>query len=672
MISLIGTAALVGALLASVSAGWWWLRVASLGGGARAERLARGMTSASAVAAGVACLLLVYALVTHDFSVRYVAENGARAVPLYYTVISLWAALEGSILLWLFMLTAVSVIAMKTVQPRAAVLHPWVMAVLVIVGSFFAALALFGANPFERVWPAPADGPGPNPLLQDHPLMGIHPPLLYVGYVGLTVPFAYAVAALITGQTGPTWASVTRRWTLVAWTGLTLGVLMGGWWSYEVLGWGGYWAWDPVENAAILPWFTATAFLHSVMVQRRRAALRVWNLSLATASFLLMLVGTFLTRSGVIASVHAFTQSAIGPLLLGFTVAVTVAVLALFVWRSDRLGRDEPLPGGVSREAVFLGNNVLLVALAFTVLLGTVFPLLVEAFTGDRVSVGAPYFNRLTVPLALLVVLLMGVGPLVPWGQADQRALRRRLVGPALVGLGTVSVLVLAGSGGVAALLTFGLAAFVVATVVAHLQAAIMQTQRATGVGLVPAAVLAVSRRRRLYGGLTVHLGVVLAAVAIAASSTYATSGAAALAEGESLTVGRYEATLEGVEEVASARRSSAIARVALERDGELLRVAEPMLSNYPGMNQAIGTPSVRTGLTEDLYVTLTAVEPGSETATIRLAVNPGMLWLWIAAGVMAAGAVLAGWPSTRRRRGSPSAGEGPPAVALSGLGGQP
>ena len=335
MNNVLGTGALSLGFVAAIAAtGWWILGVRH----ARLRPRARRLTVAMAVSAAIACGVLVYALVTHDFSVRYVAENGGRAVPLYYTVISLWAALEGSLLLWLLVLSGYAVLVMRHVHPRAAVLHPWAMAVICGVAVFFFGLALFAGNAFQPVSPVPADGPGPNPLLQDHPLMGVHPPLLYLGYVGLTVPFAYAVAALITGRTGRGWLVATRRWTLAAWTFLTAGIMLGGWWSYEVLGWGGYWAWDPVENASILPWFTTTALLHSVMVQERRATLRVWNLSLAASTFLLVILGTFLTRSGVVASVHAFSQSAIGPALLGFFTVVLVGVLALLVWRSERLG----------------------------------------------------------------------------------------------------------------------------------------------------------------------------------------------------------------------------------------------------------------------------------------------------------------------------------------------
>jgi len=643
--SAFGTLALGLGLAASLSATGWWVLTAQ---GRPTAARARLMTWLTLAAAAGACAVLVWALVSHDFSVRYVAENGARAVPLYYTVISLWAALEGSLLLWLLVLAGYTVLAMRRPHPRAASLHPWAMTVLSSVGVFFFALALFAGSAFQRISPVPLEGPGPNALLQDHPLMGIHPPLLYLGYVGLTVPFAYAVAALVTGQTGRGWVLVTRRWTLSAWTFLTAGVLMGGWWSYEVLGWGGYWAWDPVENASILPWFTATALLHSVMVQERRATLRVWNLALATSSFLLVLIGTFLTRSGVIASVHSFSQSAVGPILLGYLVGVLLFVGALFIWRADRLGPDERLDSPLSREGVFLGNNVILVGLAFTVLIGTVFPLLLEAVNGQRVSVGAPYFNRMAVPLALAMVLLMGVGPLVPWGIADPRQLARRLRLPAAVGLATIAALGLTGLRGVAPLLTFGLSAFTLATIAVQFASGTAAARSATGAAWPRALLVAIARRRRFYGGLVVHAGVALAAVAIAGSSAYGVEGEQALEIGESFSVGDYRATLVGIRPEQTPRRRAITAEVALSRAGRDLGVHEPALSFYPSMTQAVGTPSVETQADEDAYLVLAAVNDARTQATIRLAVTPLVLWLWLSGGVMVAGAVLAGWPAGR------------------------
>ncbi|TQN42547.1 cytochrome c-type biogenesis protein CcmF [Blastococcus colisei] len=654
MRQLLGSFGLTLGLVCATAATMAWAVAARRRVTGEAGRWARIGTLGALLGAAVAVAVMVDALVQHDFSVRYVAENGGRAVPLYYTVISLWAALEGSLLLWLLVLTGLTALAMVRVHPRAGDLHPWAMSVLSVLGVFFFALALFAGNAFERVSPAPADGPGPNPLLQDHPLMGVHPPLLYLGYVGMAVPFAYAIAALVTGRTGAAWVAVVRAWTLTAWAFLTAGVVMGGWWAYEVLGWGGYWAWDPVENVSVLPWFTATALLHSVMVQRRRATLRLWNLTLAIATFVLVLFGTFLTRSGVVESVHAFTRSAIGPVLLAFLLAVVLAAGLLFLWRSDRLADDEPLLATASRETSFLANNLLLAGLAFTILLGTTFPIAVEAVTGDRLSVGAPYFTRMTVPLALLVVLLMGIGPLLPWGRAQGRRVARQLLPSALAGLATVGLLGLSGLRGVGALLTFGLAVFVAGATLTRVVLDVGRTRALLPGPLAGAVGRTLLHRRRTYGGLLVHLGFVLAAVAVAASSTYSSSATQQLALGDTVRVGDWTATLQEVRRSADDRRTSVAADLLLREDGRDVGVHSPQLSTYPALTQAVGTPSVRTTLTEDAYLVLTEVDPDSGTATVRLVVNPLVLWLWVSIPVMVAGAMTAGWP--RRRSREPAA----------------
>ena len=650
MISALGPALLAAGFGLSLAATVFWgasSRRAHLAGTARTLTWAALATAVAVVGA------MEWALVTHDFSVRYVAENSALEVPVYYRVVGLWAALEGSLLLWLLVLTAFAVLMTYRVPSRVRDLHPVAMATVMSVAVFFFGLALAAGDAFAPMSPVPANGPGPNPLLQDHPLMGVHPPLLYVGYVGLTVPFAYAVAALVTGRTGREWLAATRVWLIVAWASLTTGIVLGSWWSYEVLGWGGYWAWDPVENASILPWFTATALVHSVMVQQRRSILRAWNLSLAASTFVLVLIGTFITRSGVIASVHAFTQSPLGPVLLGYIAFVILGVTGLFVWRAGRLGTTDRIESAVSREAAFLVNNVLFVALAVTVLFGTTFPLLVEAVTGDRVSVGAPYFNRMVVPLALVLVLLMGIGPALPWGgrEAETRAAFRRLRLPLVVGLGTVGGLGLAGLPHPLTLVTLGASAFSLAAVLGEVGRGVRTTARAGG-GWPRAVARTVLGNRRRYGGLLTHSGVVLAAVAIAVSSSYAVSDERTLAVGESLEVGGYTATLAGVDRERTARFMQVAANTELRRGDDDLGEWKPMLRFYPTMSEAIGRPAVRSGIGGDAYLTVSAVSADASSATVRLTVTPLMLWLWIAGAVMVGGATLAIWPSRRRSTG--------------------
>jgi len=659
----VGRGALAAGLVAALAAGIWWAQLATRLRRGEAEpsrlaELAAAATNAALAAAAAAAGAMEWALLTHDFSIRYVAENGSRAVPTYYTAISLWAALAGSLLLWILVLTAVTVAVARTTRRDVSALHGWALAVLNAVGVFFFGLALLAGHAFDTVSPVPADGPGPNPLLQDHPLMGVHPPLLYLGYVTLTVPFAYAIAALITGQTGPVWVAAVRRWTLTGWAALTLAIIMGGWWSYEVLGWGGYWAWDPVENAAVVPWFVATALLHTMLVQGRRATLRVWNLSLALATYLLVLVGTFLTRSGVIQSVHSFTQSAVGPVLLGFILTVLVASGGLLVWRSDRLGVDEPLGPRLSRESVFLVNNLLLVALALTVLIGTVFPLLAEAVNGQRLSVGAPYFDRITVPIILAILVLMGVGPLVPWGRADLRSLIRRLAMPAGTALVVGDVLGVAGVHGLRPLAAFTAAVFAAAAIVTGYVGSVRSVQRRQLLTAPAAALRVLARRRRFYGGMLVHLGVVLAAVAVAASSSYTRAAQRTLRVGQSVTVADYTARLVGIDRHRDARRMWVSARLALSRDGHPVGVHEPALSFYPNSTDAVGTPSVRTSLRDDAYLTLAQTDDTGSWAVVTLSVHPLVVWLWISAVVMAAGALLAGWPERRRRRSDPTSSD--------------
>jgi cytochrome c-type biogenesis protein CcmF len=415
-------------------------------------------------AAILAVLVMEWALLSHDFSLQYVAENNARATPTLFTVTGLWAALEGSILLWLLILGGYLAFVAHKFRARASdPLVAWATLIGLVVALFFFALVLGPANPFKTLALTPADGRGPNPLLQNHPLMAFHPPMLYLGYVGFTVPFMFGMAALVTGRFGEGWLADTRRATLVAWVFLSVGIILGAWWSYEVLGWGGYWAWDPVENASLLPWLTATAFIHSVIVQERRGMLRVWNLSLVIATFCLTILGTFLTRSGVINSVHAFTESDIGPWLLAFLGVVAAAGIGLIAWRGDELRSAGRIDSPVSRESAFLANNLLFAGLAFVVLLGTVYPLLAEALQGRRLSVGEPYFDRMTTPIGLALLFIMAIAPALPWRATSGEVLRNRLLVPAWVGGLTMVVALVAGAHGVTDVVAFGLAAFALA-----------------------------------------------------------------------------------------------------------------------------------------------------------------------------------------------------------------
>ncbi len=599
----------------------------------------------------VAGLALLRALVAGDFSLRYVAFNSSLRTPLYYRLTGLWAALEGSLLLWEWILVAFAGLALWQYRERHRELIPWVTTVFSGVSAFFLGVLAFAASPFERLWPVPLDGRGLNPLLEEADMF-THPPLLYAGFVALTVPYAFAIAALITGRVDDPWVTTTRRWTLSAWLFLTLGNLFGGWWSYHVLGWGGYWAWDPVENAAFLPWLPATAFLHSIQIQERRGMLKVWNLSLVIVAFALTIFGTFLTRSGVLSSVHAFSSGPVGGLFLGFLALVLLGSFSLVALRADRLRSQPELDSVVSRESAFLLANVVLAAATFTVLLGTIFPLVAEAVTGVKLSVGAPYFSRVTVPLFLAMLLLMGAGPLIAWRKASLDNLRRNFLGPAAAALLAAGVLAGVGVRQPWPLLALALSAFVVATMVLDTARAVA-ARRAIAGERAPAALLGLLRRNpRRYGGFVVHLGVVLVVIGIAGSMNYSQEHAATLAAGERLSLGRFTLRFEGLRttEQPTHRRVEAAFRVF--NDQHDTGVLAPALKFFPTQQSPIGRAVLRMGWGEDLYVILSGLSPvQSRQATVKVMVRPLVSWIWVGGAVMVAGTLLAAWPWNPRRR---------------------
>ena len=584
----------------------------------------------------LAVVAMERALLTDDFSLVFVAETSARSTPFLFKVATMWAALEGSILLWGLVLAGfIAAIVWRFRDRLTDPLMGWAVLTSFVVAAFFFALMIWPANPFRTVSGAiPSDGPGPNPLLQNHILMAFHPPMLYLGYVGFTVPFAFAIGALVTGRLDDGWLSITRRWTLFAWGFLTVGIVLGSWWSYEVLGWGGFWAWDPVENASFLPWLTGTAYLHSVLVQERRGMLRVWNLSLLLATFALTILGTFLTRSGVLDSVHAFTEEGPGQWILGFFAVIVLVGVGLIGWRGDRLRSPGSIDSPASREGAFLANNVLFAGFAFVVLLGTVFPLIVEAINGSRISVGRPYFDRMTMPIGLTLLFLMAVAPVLPWRKASGELLRTRLHWPAWFATAGLVVAVVAGARGVAPLLAFFLGGFAAGAAFRQL---FLAARRQGWRGLVG----------RANGGMIVHLGVIMIAIAFSSATAYGERGEARLSPGESATVAGHRITYEGRDIVQYPNRRAIEAKVRID-GGQVYR---PTLSTYPFVGQAIGTPSVRTGPLEDVYLTLIdAPRSADDAAVIGVARQPLVVWLWIGGGTMAVGTVLSAIPGRRRR----------------------
>ena len=600
----------------------------------RTLRLVPRFVALASFMALAAFAVMEWAMITRDFSLLYVQKVGSYSTPALYNFAAVWSALEGSILMWVLVLAGYVAAAMWWMRKRLnEPLVGWAMAVLLIVLAYFFLLSYGPANPFVIGPPGVTDGPGPNPLLQNHMLVMFHPPILYLGYVGMTVPFAFAIAALIAGKVEDGWLHLTRRWTVTAWGFLTFGIALGGWWSYEVLGWSGVWAWDPVENASLLPWITGTAYIHSVMVQERRGLLRVWNVSLLIATFSLTILGTFLTRSGVLNSVHAFSESDIGPWLLAMFVIIVAVSLVLVYLRGDQLRASGAIDNLFSREGAFLVNNVLFAVFAFVVLLGTVFPLVIEALQQRQIVVGEPFFDRLTIPIGLTMLFIMAVAPVLPWRQDGREVMSQRLLVPALVGLGALVWSLAVGASGVAPLLAFALGGFAAGSALRHLVRAV-RVQRLRGfVG-------------RANGGMIVHLGVILICVALAASNSFTRSQEIDLVTGQVATFAGHTFELIDVVEVRDARSTTVKALVSV--DGG--KAYSPSITKYTRIGMNVGTPSVRTSFTHDVYLTLEPpVRQDSGQARIKVFVKPLILWLWVGTFVMAFGTLLAVLPTRRR-----------------------
>ncbi len=585
-----------------------------------------------------ATLVMEYALLRHDFSVSYVANVGSRATPPWISIVSLWSSLEGSILFWGFVLAAFT-LAVAVLQRRGHEDYlAYTLATLFVIGVFFTFLISGPANPFAPTpAPIPADGPGPNALLQNHALMIIHPPMLYLGYVGMSVPFAMAVAALLRGQLGATWLLPLRNWLLVPTAFLSLGIMLGGWWSYEVLGWGGYWAWDPVENASFLPWLTAIAAVHSALVLQRRGSLKAWTTILVLVTFLLTILGTFLTRSGVVNSVHSFTQSPIGPMFLGFLGACLVAVVVLLALRIDKLAAEPKEDSLRTREGAFLLNNLLLVSLTFTVLVGTLFPIVAEAVRGVKLSVGEPYYNRLSVPVFLGLLLLLGLGPALPWGRTEPGVVRRSLLRPLPAALAALVLALVLGARDPYLLATSAFAGYALWVTFERGGEPLRRRRRSSRKGGSPWSWL---RSSRILGAFIAHLGVIVTFVAIAISASYQQQTEATVRPGEIVRLGAYELTFQGVRADREPHRVAQKASVLVSRGERPVTTLEPALNHYATMREPIGTPDVRTALGHDLYLTLMSVE-GDGSVGLKAIVTPAVLWIWIGVFIIVAGTLF-------------------------------
>jgi cytochrome c-type biogenesis protein CcmF len=646
----LGRAALVvcfGLAVYAAVAGFW-------GAHARSRRLslsAQNALVAAFAAATVATGVLLRALVAGDFSFTYVAAFTSRELPLTYKVTALWGGQEGSLLLWLLVLTGYSAAAVLLDRKAGRELVVWVVPVLGVVAAFFSMLVVFVSSPFHTQL-APADGRGLNPSLQS-PYMQAHPPLLYLGYVGLTVPFAFAIGALASRRTDERWIVATRRWTLAAWTFLGVGQLLGAKWAYTEVGWGGYYAWDPVENAALMPWLAATAFLHSVMVQEKKGMLKVWNMLLVLLAFSLSLYGTFLTRSGVLNSIHSFTESSIGPWFLGFICFVVAGSLLLLFHRLPLLRSRTKLESLVSREATFLYNNLLLVALCLTILWGVNYPILREALTGVSVTVGRPWYDFFLRTFGLPLLLLMGIGPLVAWRRASLRSLGRTFLWPFAAALAGGVGLVVAGAGSsIPGLIAYTFSIFVAATIVLEFARGTQARRALSGEPWPQALASLVARNRRRYGGYVVHAAVCLLAIGIAGSSAYTTTRERVLAPGQSLGIRNYTLVYRGLTQRRSQNAIEQRATIDVYRGGSRIAVMHPGQNEYPVEQQTSNEVSIRSDwLTgEDLFLIARAgTRPG--TIDFKAIINPLVNLIWLAGFVFVLGSLVALWPDAREER---------------------
>ncbi|MCX8071541.1 MAG: heme lyase CcmF/NrfE family subunit [Candidatus Binatia bacterium] len=596
----------------------------------------------------VAAADLLRALVSRDFNVEYVAQYSSSTLPLHYTIAALWGGQAGSLLFWLTILTSMAAIVVLQNREKNRDLMPFVTATLTAIALFFVSLLVFVTPPFQRLAFTPGDGRDLNPLLQNY-WMTIHPPSLYLGYVGCSVPFAFAMAALATGRLDDVWIRTTRRWTLFAWFFLSLGNLFGALWAYRVLGWGGYWAWDPVENAAFMPWLTCTAYLHSVMIQEKKNMLKVWNMILVILTFLLTVFGTFLTRSGVISSVHSFTQSGLGPFFIGFLGIAAAVSLTLLVWRLPALRSENEIDSMLSREAAFLVNNLVLVGMAFAVFWGTIFPVISEAVRGVKITVGPPFFNRVNTPLGLLLLFLMGVGPLIAWRRASWSSLRGNFLWPACAAFAVGAICFSFGVRNAYALISFGLCTFVTTTILQEFWRGMRARQTLVGESWHVALVQLTAKNRRRYGGYIVHLGVVMIFLAITGTSAFRIEEQVTVKPGESFAVGKYQLRFERVESWETAHSAHLAAHISILQDGRVRDVLKPEKRFYKKPEQPATEVAVRSYWGSDLYVVFGSFDGKTQTATILAYINPLVGFLEWGGAVLVLGALIAAWPERRR-----------------------
>ncbi|MCE7979831.1 MAG: heme lyase CcmF/NrfE family subunit [Caldilinea sp. CFX5] len=625
-----------------------------LGGQQRNARLIQSSYNSVLAVAGlvlVASLILWYALLADQFQVVYVWNSSERALPTFYKFAAMWGGQSGSLLFWTLILSAYSVVAVVSFRQRQAAIMPYVYATLLATTLFFLTLLVFSTNPFRQVAFMPEDGQGLNPLLQNY-WMVIHPVMLYLGYVGMAVPFAFAVGALVSKRLDSEWVRTVRRWMLIPWMFLSAGIIMGSQWAYLELGWGGYWAWDPVENASFLPWLTGTAFLHSVIIQEQRGILKIWNMVLIWLTYFLVILGTFFTRSGVLESVHSFARSDVGPYFLGFLTIVALGFLWLLFDRLPLLRDEHQFESYASREAAFLANNWLFAGITFATLWGTCFPMFSEILTGDRIAVAAPFFNKVNGPLFIVLILLMGIGPLMAWRHTSAEALRRQFTWPTVAGL-VVAGITLFYSRNIYPILGMAVCAFATATIVQEYVRGVMARRTHNNEAIPVAMGQLIRRNGRRYGGYIVHLGMVLIGIAVVGNEFFQHTTNVTLARGESTTLAGYELMYTGLESNRAANRMEIGARVVVfdVDSGKEIDTVMPQRNIY---DKTPEMPTSEVGLhmnpIEDVYVVLNGWGEGGENATFTIYVNPLTVWMWTGGVVIVLGVLLAVWPHPTQR----------------------
>ncbi|MFH1169672.1 MAG: heme lyase CcmF/NrfE family subunit [Chloroflexota bacterium] len=591
--------------------------------------------------------IILFALFTHNFQLEYVASYSSREMSAAYLLSALWAGNSGSLLLWAWILSIAAAVAMLQKRDNGRELVPYAAAVMMVTQAFFLILLLWVSSPFQKVPFPPADGMGLNPLLENAGMI-VHPPTLLAGYVLFTVPFAFAVAALLTRRLGDEWLTTAKKWALLAWLCLGVGNVIGAWWAYVELGWGGYWAWDPVENAGLMPWLVATAFLHSIMMQRRRGMLKVWNMLLIILTFNLAIFGTFLTRSGIIASVHTFGESALGPFFLTFIAISLLGPLALLFRRSEDLKSEAEMESLVSRESAFLLNNLLLVGAAFAVFLGTVFPVITEVLQGVKITVGPAFFNQVNAPIFLAVILLAGVCTLIGWRRASMVNLTRQFLWPFVVALILLAALIIAGIREAYAFIAFPVCAFVISSILYEWFRGTRARHRTRHENYLKAFWTLLGANRSRYGGYIIHIAIILITIGVVGSSLYSSEKDATLKAGESMTIGKYTLTYDKIDQSQTQSKTVVVATLSVYNHGTLIGRLNPEKYLQKNFDQAVTEVAIRSTPLEDLYVILVGWDDAGNT-TFKVLINPLVSWIWFGGAALLLGGLIAFWPERRK-----------------------